>query len=55
MEKLALLGGTPVIEKQPDESLFKWPIMTKEDEDAAMDVYTKRLGEFTNPNTGFIY
>ena len=38
MEKLALVGGTPVIEKQPDESLFKWPILTKEDEDAAMDV-----------------
>lgn len=38
MEKLALLGGTPVIETKPDESLFKWPILTQEDEDAALDV-----------------
>lgn len=38
MEKLALVGGKPVIEKQPDESLFKWPILTQEDEDAALDV-----------------
>ena len=38
MEKLALLGGKPLLETLPDESLFKWPILTKEDEDAAMDV-----------------
>lgn len=39
MEKLALLGGTPVLDpKTVPESLFKWPILTKEDEDAAMDV-----------------
>ena len=37
MEKLALLGGTPVIEKEPEE-LFRWPIMTEEDYDAAMEV-----------------
>ena len=37
MEKLALLGGTPVIEKTPEE-LFKWPIVTEEDEAAALDV-----------------
>ncbi|MBQ7045128.1 MAG: aminotransferase class I/II-fold pyridoxal phosphate-dependent enzyme [Clostridia bacterium] len=37
MEKLALLGGTPVIEKT-DEAMFKWPIITQEDEDAALDV-----------------
>lgn len=37
MEKLALLGGTPVLQQQPDE-LFRWPIMTQEDYDAAMDV-----------------
>ncbi len=37
MEKLALLGGTPVLTSQPGE-LFKWPIMTQEDYDAAMDV-----------------
>ena len=37
MEKLALLGGKPVIEKRPDE-LFKWPILTDEHEAAALDV-----------------
>ena len=37
MEKLALLGGTPVINEQPAE-LFKWPIMGQEDYDAAMEV-----------------
>ena len=37
MEKLALLGGKPVIEKEP-EKLFKWPIIGKEDEDAALEV-----------------
>ena len=37
MEKLALLGGTPVITEQPD-ALFRWPIMTEEDEAAALDV-----------------
>ena len=37
MEKLALLGGTPAIENAPTD-LFKWPIITKEDEEAAMDV-----------------
>ena len=38
MEKLALLGGEPVIKEQPHQDLFKWPIMGKEDYDAAMDV-----------------
>ena len=37
MEKLALLGGTPVITKEPKE-LFAWPILTEEDKEAAMDV-----------------
>ncbi len=38
MEKLALLGGKPFVETQADESLFKWPIFTDEDINAAMDV-----------------
>ena len=40
MEKLAILGGTPVIELSPEKEkeLFGWPILTQEDEDAAMDV-----------------
>lgn len=38
MEKLALLGGTPTITEKPPVDLFKWPIMTEEDFDAAMAV-----------------
>ncbi len=39
MEKLALLGGTPVIkENEAPEELFKWPIITQEDKEAAMNV-----------------
>ena len=38
MEKLALLGGEPVIKSEPPKELFAWPIMTQEDIDAAMDV-----------------
>ena len=40
MEKLALLGGKPVLDPAlvPKE-LTKWPILTKEDEDALMDVF----------------
>ena len=37
-KKLAIYGGKPAIDfKAPDE-LFTWPILTKEDEDAALDV-----------------
>ena len=39
MSKLALLGGTPSIDKKEvPERLFKWPIITDEDVDAALDV-----------------
>ena len=38
MEKLALLGGKPLITESAPEELFKWPILTQEDIDAAMDV-----------------
>ena len=37
MEKLALLGGVPTVVNPPAE-LFRWPIVTKEDEEAALDV-----------------
>ncbi len=40
MEKLAILGGTPAIGTSPEE-LFRWPIVTKEDEDAILDVLYK--------------
>ena len=46
MEKLALLGGTPLMEKDVvSQDLFKWPIITKEDEDAALEVI--RAGKFS--------
>ena len=37
MDKLALLGGTPAITHAAPE-VFKWPIITEEDEAAALDV-----------------
>ncbi len=37
MSELALFGGTPAIQNAP-ASLFKWPIMTEEDEAAALEV-----------------
>ncbi len=38
-KKLALYGGPKAIETPaPFDEYFKWPIMTKEDEDAALDV-----------------
>ena len=40
MEKLALLGGEPVIKEIPKE-LFKWPIITEEDKAAAIEVIEK--------------
>lgn len=44
--RLALLGGTPVIDRPVPSSLFAWPIITKEDEDAALDVI--RRGAFSD-------
>ena len=38
MEKLALLGGKPVIEGNIDKEIFRWPIITEEDEAAALNV-----------------
>jgi len=38
MEKLALFGGTPAIENPPEKELFGWPIITEEDEAAALEV-----------------
>ena len=45
-EKLAILGGVPVITPDvPKDFLFKWPIITKEHEDAALEVI--RSGNFS--------
>ena len=38
MEKLALLGGTPVVTEKAPEDLFKWPIITAEDVANVVDV-----------------
>lgn len=38
MEKLALLGGEPMIKDPAPKELFKWPILTDEDRMAVMDV-----------------
>lgn len=35
---LAYLGGTPVISEKAPEALFRWPIITEEDEAAALEV-----------------
>ena len=37
MEKLAILGGAPAVRTDPGD-IFKWPIITEEDETAALDV-----------------
>ena len=38
MAKLALLGGERIPRPAPNEALFKWPIITEEDEAAALEV-----------------
>ena len=37
MEKLAILGGPKAVKSDPGD-MFSWPIITKEDEDAALEV-----------------
>ena len=53
MSKLALLGGTPVMEKLKDKDLFKWPIITKEDEDAILDVVRRNAFSGTDVTLKF--
>jgi len=43
MSNLALLGGKPTIDSTPDASLFGWPIITEEDEAAALHVIRNNL------------
>lgn len=42
MDKLAIFGGTPVVQDPPAE-LFRWPIVTKEDEEFALKVIRENL------------
>ena len=53
MEKLALLGGNPIFKEQAPEELFRWPIITKEDEDAALDVIRNNKFSGTDITTKF--
>ena len=43
MSKLAILGGEPAVVNPPEKELFGWPIITKEDEDAALYVIRNNL------------
>ncbi|MBQ6119419.1 MAG: DegT/DnrJ/EryC1/StrS aminotransferase family protein, partial [Clostridia bacterium] len=44
MSSLALLGGSPLLERYDlPEELFRWPIITKEDEDAVLYVLRNNL------------
>ena len=43
MEKLALLGGTPVVTENAPEEMFKWPIITQEDIDNVVEVVKATL------------
>ena len=48
MEKLALLGGKPYVTEHAPKELFKWPIITEEDEQAIMEVV--RANAFSGTN-----
>ena len=52
-EKLALLGGEPVVKEAGPQDLFKWPIITQEDIDAAMDVVVNNKFSGTDITTKF--
>lgn len=53
MSKLALLGGEPVTKESAPAELFKWPIITKEDEDAALEVIRNNSFSGTNITVQF--
>lgn len=53
MEKLALLGGAPIFTENAPEELFRWPIITKEDEEAALDVVRNNKFSGTEITTKF--
>jgi len=48
MEKLALFGGAPAIQNAPEKELFGWPIITEEDEAAALKVLRDNSFSGTN-------
>ena len=53
MSKLALLGGKPVMENPKNGDLFKWPIITNEDEEAILDVVRRNAFSGTDVTLKF--
>ncbi|MBQ8742535.1 MAG: aminotransferase class I/II-fold pyridoxal phosphate-dependent enzyme [Clostridia bacterium] len=53
MAKLALLGGEPIIKEGAPEDLFKWPLISKEDEEAVMDIVRNNNFSGTDITTKF--
>ncbi len=52
MSKLALLGGEKFVKKEAGD-MFKWPIITKEDEDAVLGVFRDRAMSDTSVTKAF--
>ena len=53
MAKLALLGGEPIVKQAAPADLFKWPIITQEDEEAVMDIVRNNNFSGTDITTKF--
>ncbi|MBQ8173955.1 MAG: aminotransferase class I/II-fold pyridoxal phosphate-dependent enzyme [Clostridia bacterium] len=53
MEKLAILGGTPALPKEAPKELFHWPIITEEDEAAALEIIRTNNFSGTDITTKF--
>ena len=51
-EKLALFGGPKAVQCDPGD-MFVWPIITKEDEDAVLDVLHRRAMSGTDVTKQF--
>ena len=52
MEKLAILGGPPAVKTDPGD-MFDWPIITEEDEAAALDVLRRGAMSGTDVTMAF--
>ena len=53
MDKLALLGGSPVFSESAPKELFHWPIITDEDKAAVMEIVEENAFSWTNITTQF--
>ena len=52
MSDLALLGGTKTLQAVEDGDIFRWPIITPEDEEAELPENTTPLGALGGTTTG---